>query len=198
MEILTRRFVSDLEKGDGRTIVGRAVPFNVKAKVGADAWHPSGPYTEMFINGAFRKAVKAPDRVFLAFEHQTGLLDQVGRGASLEERDDGLWGEWRVLDGYVGDHTLEMVGAKMLRALSVGFWPLGNTEQLSDGTFVRTKVRLDEVSLCREAAYTGAEVVSVRSQLAQSRRAQYAPAPASDLDDRLRKLGYLPKVDAAE
>lgn len=181
-DMLVRSFDAEMTVADGRTIVGRAVPYGVAATV---ADHPGGPaYREMFDHGAFRRATRAPHHVVMRHEHGGTLLDMVGRAMTLEERDDGLYGEWRALDGAVGDQALALIDAGILRGLSVSFRPLGPGRRETDGTVVRTSCHLDEVSLTRTPAYTGAEVMSVRTRLA-------GPERDAALDERLRRLGYL-------
>ena len=161
-EVLQRKFATELvEDSDGRTLHGRCVPYDVPARqvaVGIDG--PAGTvYEEAFARGAFRRAVKAPRRVLLRFEHREGLLDVAGYGVELEERDDGLYGAFRTLDSPSGEQALALHRAGVLGYLSVGFAPIGGGRR-RNGTVIRTHCHLDEVSLCREAAYPGTQVAA--------------------------------------
>jgi HK97 family phage prohead protease len=158
--VLTRSFETELTAdGDGRTISGRCVPYGVRATV-RDAGGPS--YAELFEPGAFRHMTRAARRVLLRFEHREGLVDIVGHATDLEDRPDGLWGCFRAVSGPGADVALELIAADVLTGLSVGFVPLTRPPVLSDGTVVRTRCHLDEVSLVREAAY-GPGLLAVRS-----------------------------------
>ena len=180
-EILHRTFPAELiEETDGRTLFGRCVPYDTVAKV-ADPGRP--PYEEAFAMGAFRRAVKAPQRVLLRFEHRDGLLDVAGYGAELEERADGLWGSFRTLDSPAGEQALALNRAGVLGFFSIGFVPIGNGHRRA-GVRVRTHCHLDEVSLCREAAYPGAEASVRAATLASLERPARDPA----LDSRLATL----------
>ena len=185
--ILHRFITAELEPtDDGRTLVGRCVPYDQAAPV----VDPDGAaYSEMFVRGAFLRATKAPNRVWLRFEHRIGLMEQLGRGQSFEEREDGLYGTLRVAKGSVGDHALSLVADGMLTGLSVGFRPLEERRRVANGVVIRRRCHLEEVSLVTEPAYAGAGVTEVRA----ARPATQALRPARNmlLDERLRTLGYM-------
>ena len=186
-EILRRSFPADVEAAEGRTLEGLAVPYGVPAEVEDFGRR----YREVFEPGSFQRATRAANRLELLVEHRDDSLGVAGIGVSMEERDDGLHGAWRVYDGALGDLTLERVKAGALHGLSVGFRPLGPGRRLEDGTLVRTACHLEEVSLTRSPAYAKALVTAVRS----------APSPEDleeivrplvvdeDLEERLRRLG---------
>ena len=64
--MIVRSFALTPSSGDGRTIVGRCVPYGEPATVDDG----QGPYREMFARGAFRRVMKAPSKVLLDFEHK--------------------------------------------------------------------------------------------------------------------------------
>jgi HK97 family phage prohead protease len=191
--VLVRSFDAQLQLADGRNVIGRAVPYGVVADV---MDRPGGPvYREGFDPGSFGRAVRAQGagrRSELRYEHGRGLLDVIGPAQDLEERDDGLWGHWRALEGAVGDQALAMVESGLLRWLSVGFRPLGPGRR-EGGVLWRNSCHLDEVSLTRDPAYAGAEVVAVRHKLELQQQLEQLRGPARDeaLDQRLRQLGLL-------
>lgn len=157
-----RTFEAELAEGDGRTIEGRIVPYEVPAVV-ADG--PRGPaYREQFARGAFGAQLRAPNRVrvLLNFEHDQGIRGIVGHAVGLEDRFDGLHGTFRALGDADGDKALQLVNEGLLRGLSLEFAALRS--RVVDGIVTRTRVRLDKVSLCRHPAYAGAEVLAVREQ----------------------------------
>lgn len=186
--VLHRTLAVRLEAaGEGRTVFGLCVPYEVPTVVD-DGY---GPYREVFAAGAFARATKAPDRVEFKYRHQPSVTDLLGRATTLEERSEGLWGAFGVVKSSVGDHALELVREGMLRSLSVGFEPVSPARRLADGTVVRTKCALTEVSLCPEGAYAGALVGGVRERLAAERRHVLEPDPdAERRNERLRALGY--------
>jgi Escherichia/Staphylococcus phage prohead protease len=187
-EVLRRSFAAELAAsgGDGRTIEGRAVPYNERALV----VDPDGKrYVEGFVAGAFRRSTRAPQRLVLLYEHGSGILDVVGPAVALEERPDGLFGSWRAIDGAVGDQALSLVRAGVLTGLSVGFRPLGPGRRDDDGTLWRTACHLDEVSLTRSPAFAGAVVTAVRSLPDELAAPLERVERSSELDERLRALG---------
>jgi HK97 family phage prohead protease len=157
---LVRTFEVTLqEDGDGRTVEGVCVPFNRAAQV-ADA-PDYQPYLEAFMPGAFKAATRAPNRVYLDFEHHLGIGSVLGHGVELAERDDGLYGKFRVLEHPDGDKALSMIREKVLTGMSIMFQPLRS--QTVDGVVQRVRAHLDRVSLCRVGAYPEAQVLAVRT-----------------------------------
>src|SRR5262249_4309611 len=71
------------ESGDGRTIYGRCVPYDVEATV-ADrdvSGHYGTPYVEVCRPGMFRHALRAAHRaVLLNWQHLEDLSNQIARG----------------------------------------------------------------------------------------------------------------------
>lgn len=178
-QLLVRSFDARLDEvGDGRTLVGRCVPFNEVATVsdGGTA------YQEMFVQGAFARAVKAPNRVWLNFEHSAGISNVLGHGVAFEEHRDGLYGTLRIDEGADGEKALRLHREGILESLSVQFRPMSR-QRIQDGIVVRDSVHLDAVALCREGAYEGAKVLAVRAKdvLAEQRPADLDPALAQSL-----------------
>jgi Escherichia/Staphylococcus phage prohead protease len=186
-EILHRSYDVELEAGEGRTVEGKAVPYGEVAEVVSYGKR----HRESFEAGAFRRATRSFGRMELLVEHRDeSAIDAIGVGISAEEREDGLYGSWRIYDGAIGDHVLERVQGGALRGLSIGFRPLGPGRRLEDGTLVRTACHLDEVSLTRAAAYLSAVVTAVRSAPEVELDELVRPlVEDEELEERLRKLG---------
>lgn len=159
---LTRDFAADLEVrgGDGRTVVGWAVPFDAPTAI-QDA---SGSYEETFRRGAFARTLteRGPERVkFLAQHDRAGL--PLGRAVVLEERPEGLWGEFRVSDTTAGDEVLTLIRDRALDSLSIGFSPIRDRWNRARTAVERLEVRLAEVSAVWSPAFSGAAIAGVRS-----------------------------------
>lgn len=160
---ITRAFVAQLAlDGDGRTICGRCVPYNVPTLV-ADVEQPE-PYMESFRAGAFRSAMKDPTRVHLVFGHDTVHVgNQLGHAVTFTEADDGLDATFRAV-GAPGDTALEQIRAGMFRGLSIhAAIPPSGSRRRPDGVIERTMVYLRHVALVAEPAYADAQVTAVRS-----------------------------------
>lgn len=158
---LRRTFsASDLlvrEGGDGRTISGIVVPFNDPTMV-RDAGGPA--YEESFQRGAFAKTLserKSPVRLLMHHDD----LNPIGVATMLEERDEGLYGEFRVSHTRAGDDALALVQDGALGGFSIGFIPV--QPKAHARSVVRTEVRLRETSLVTFPAYEGAMVTGIRS-----------------------------------
>lgn len=163
VDVVQRTYTAELVEGDGRTIVGRCVPYDSPADV-ADG--PDGrPYREVWRPGAFRNVVKSPHRTTLNYDHRDDLPNLIGHAVALEEHDDGLHATFRAMPGTSGDQALELIRSGIATGLSIHAWvsPRG-TRRNTDGTVERVlAARLPHVALCREPAYAGAGVTAVRS-----------------------------------
>ena len=142
--------------GDGRTISGLVVPFGESARV-SDGGRP---YMEAFQRGAFTKTL-AERRSPVKLLSQHDSTQPIGVATTLEERDAGLYGEFRVTETRHGNDQLALVRDGALDSFSVGFSPISHVQR--DGVTVRTEVRLREVSLVTFPAYEGAVVTGLRS-----------------------------------
>ncbi len=154
----TRNYDATLElraDGDGRTVVGIAVPYDVEQRIGPNI-------VEVFRKGVFRNVTRAANRVKLLYQHKTDA--PIGRAIMLEERDGGLYGEFRISKTEAGDEALELIRDGVLSNLSVGFQPL--EDRKVNGVINRMKAHLAEVSLVTFGAYgDAANIVAVRQEI---------------------------------
>jgi len=142
-------------EGDGRTIVGIAVPYDVEQRINPGL-------VEVFRKGVFRDVTRAANRVKLLFQHKTDT--PIGRATMLEERDGGLYGEFRISKTEAGDEALELIRDGVLSNLSVGFQPLKDEKR--GGVVNRIRAHLAEVSLVTFGAYgDAANIVAVRQEI---------------------------------
>lgn len=161
-DCLTRYNPADLEiRGDGRTVVGLAVPFDRPAAI-RDA---SGTYSEVFRRGSFARTIaERGDKVKFLAQHDRRSLP-LGRARVLREDASGLYAEFRVSKTAAGDEALELIRDGALDALSIGFRPIRDQWAADRSEVQRLEVRLDEVSAVAFPAYDGALIASVRSDL---------------------------------
>lgn len=172
--IFTRSFAdADLSlRGDGRTIYGLAVPFNIPTSI-RDA---EGTYDESFQRGAFAQTINggALQRVKLFVKHNRSSVP-IGVAAELTEDAAGLLAGLRVSKTVAGDEIIELVRDGALDQLSVGFRPVHTkwsdlgavhgrrSTPAAGASATRTEVRLDEISVVDFAAYDAALIGGVRS-----------------------------------
>lgn len=194
-ETIVREFPVEFSEGDGRTLEARIVPFNTPTVVRDNGGEP---YTETWLPGAFENQTRAANRVLLNFEHEPGLGGVVGHGTDLVERDDALYGTFRVLDGPDGDKTLQLVNEGMLTGISLEAVALRSVKR---GSIVqRVRAHLDKVSLCRFPAFKEAQVLAVREGEPEPEEPEPAPEPEpvpavaerSQVDEVLERVGYAP------
>jgi uncharacterized protein len=167
--------------GDGRTLVGLAVPFGVELDV-VDWWDE---YTETFTKGAFSKTITDRGKpVPLLVHHQHRSLG-IGRATSLVETDEGLEAEFHLTEGVQqADEVLALVADEAISGLSIGFEPVqqsvvsgpARTPPSSRDLVTRTEVNLREVSICNFPAYVDAGVSGIRD--AQARHPSLAALAA--------------------
>ena len=155
--------------GDGRTLVGLAVPYDVELEV--DEWWDVG-YTEVFRKGSFAKTIRDRSKpVPLLVSHAHRSLG-IGRSVRLEETDAGLEADFHLTEGVQqADEVLALVADEAISGLSIGFEPVqdrttrgpnrtpANVRDLVE----RTEVVLREVSVCNFPAYSSAGVTGIRS-----------------------------------
>lgn len=149
-------------KGSKRTIEGRAVPYGIAEEVSDNGidWYP-----EEWAYGAFSGATvpAVRGRVKLNYTHDDTLLrNWIGKTLHLEEKSDGLYGEWKVDDTEVGDLALYKAADGQLPGLSVAARFVDSVNR--EGVTIRVRAMLDHVALCEQAAFSSAQVLAVRSQ----------------------------------
>jgi Escherichia/Staphylococcus phage prohead protease len=161
--LLHRTAPADLEiRGDGRTVVGLAVPFDAPTEI-AEAGRR---FTEVFRLGAFARTIaERGDRVKFLGQHDRRSMP-LGRAVSLREDPAGLVGEFRVSETQAGDEALELIRDGALDGLSIGFRPVegGDRWNRERSMVERIEVRLDEVSAVSFPAYEGAAIAGVRTE----------------------------------
>lgn len=169
-----RSFAPDLQVrsgGDGRTIMGIAVPYNAPTKIDDNL-------VEEFVRGAFNHQLGAPSKVKFAREHM--LLGGTLIGAASLLRDDpaGLYVELRTSRTPVGEETLELVKDGALNQLSIMF-QARQDRRAPGGITQRVKAHLGEVAVVMQGAYGElAAAVGVRSGVG---------GPVERADDELRR-----------
>jgi hypothetical protein len=167
--------------GDGRTLVGRAVPYGHTVEL------PGGG-RERFLPGAFNAQLASNQigQVRIYDSHSSRQSSPVGTTKVLADRPDGLYGEWRISDTTRGNDALELVRSGEVTGLSIGFKALGN-RKAADGATERVAAHLDHVALTYEPVYETAQVTAVR-----------AVPPSRPLDayrgDLLRARGILARL----
>ena len=136
--------------GDGRTITIRMVRWRTPARA------PEG-YRKSFARGAFG-GVDA-GRVTIESMRHGGPL--VGRGVSIEERDDGAYLDARISRTAAGDELLQLIDDGVVREASVVYKPLRTRR---DGDIEeRQAVDLWRVAVVERGVHIDTGVVNVRA-----------------------------------
>jgi len=138
---------------------------------------PQGP--ERILRGAF--ADIDPASVSLEAIGAHGAEPGVrlaGRAIAITERDDGPYAELRVSRTVAGDELLELARDGVYRGVSIVFAPVdGANTTTPDGVIERSRIDLRRVGIVERGAYTGAEVLAVRSATVPNETPNPVPDP---------------------
>lgn len=186
-----RAFRPDLEVrsgGDGRTIMGIAVPYGAPMRIADDL-------VEQFARGAFNHQLKDPSRVKFAREHVMLGGTLIGAASMLRDDAAGLYVELRASRTPVGDETLELIRDGALNELSIAFEERQN-RRLVGGITERVKAHAREVAVVMQGAYGElATAVGVRS--GQGRPVDTEPGLRAQAEKYLGGLPDAPDHDLA-
>lgn len=141
---------------------GIVVPYGEVADI-TEA-RPSGiiTYREVFVRGAFERALRAPDRVTLNYTHDENLGNRLGFGVQFEDREEGLWGRFK-LDRSRIDIARDVLSTSH-KGFSVSFMsivPKAHSERSGD-LVERRSVHLVHVAAVSTPAYASAGVLALR------------------------------------
>ncbi len=179
-----RFFEPDLEirsGGDGRTVMGIAVPYNRAQQIDSHL-------TEEFVPGVFAHQIRAAHRVPLTLGHLAMGGALIGKTTLLREDAAGLYGEWRVSRTVTGDETLELLRDGVLSHLSIGFREDKN-KRTPAGVVQRTRAHLREVAVVLEGAYGEKAMVSAVRQVAE-----VGPSRLDRAQQLVARLPILPPI----
>lgn len=160
----TEHRYAELQRGDGRTLRGKAVVYGDLAQIGTRR--------ERFAPGAFGPNVATQD-VLLTMQHDRArpLARSGGGGLTLTDTREALEVRAELPDTREATDALQLVDSKILRGLSVEFRTMRDEFELATGTRVILAARLIAVSLVDRPAY-GESTVSARALAEESARRQ--------------------------
>lgn len=163
-ELHVRVWTPDLEfRSDGLTVTGLVVPYGQETPIAEMRSSGVIRYREQFVPGAFERAMRAPNRVPLAYNHSDQLGERLGAGLAFRESAEGLVGEFR-LDPSTADKAREALTTSH-KGLSIGFLsvlPRAGSER-ADSMVIRRSVILRHVAAVPEPAYQAAQITGIRS-----------------------------------
>jgi HK97 family phage prohead protease len=158
----------DME-ADGRTISGRAVPYNTFASIG---W-----FAEQHAPKSFAKSIREAARKLPLLLWHNNASFPVGVSEEWDDNDNGLDCTWRMDSSEEAERAADLADKGMLTGLSIGFAPIRSEwEYVPDEDWdpnrgvdgmdkvTRLESRLLEVSLTPTPAFAGAKVSQVRSR----------------------------------
>jgi HK97 family phage prohead protease len=169
-----------LRDEDRREVEARIVPWGEYASTAEGL--------EVIERGAFEGL--DPASVVLRLDH---LDPALGRGLSLEEREDGAYMAFRVSATARGDELLALIGDGVYRGASVGFEPIPEATKLGHHkgrrVTIRSRINLREVSATWRPAYPSATITQMRSEEMDATTTEAItaspPPPGGDLLERM-------------
>lgn len=141
-------------EGEHHVLRVRCIPYGVIT-------HKAGARPERFRAGAFATAPANAGKIRLRDANHAKERLPVGVAQTLDDRQDGLYGEYRVYNTPEGRAALENVKEGVYTGVSVGFY--AEDEDLVDGVREVRRAQLHHVSLVEEPAYDDARILAVRS-----------------------------------
>lgn len=141
-------------EGEHRILTVRCVPYGAIS-------HRAGPRPERFAPHAFAGAPARASKIRLRDANHAKDRPPVGVAQHLEDRDDGLYGQFRFYDTTEGRAALENVVENVYDGVSVGFYAEDDT--VIDGVREVRRAQLHHLSLVEEPAYDDARILAVRS-----------------------------------
>jgi len=145
--MLTRQFEMRADTAtEDRIVRGIAVPFNDPVDVGG--------YKEMIAPNA----VMPRDNIKLFYGHS----EPIGRVIESKDTDAGWSITAKISETSRGNEVYTLLKDGVLDRFSIGFMPMEENED-KNGTIVRTKIDVREVSIVPIPAYEGAKVEEVRN-----------------------------------
>lgn len=160
------RAVDNVETTDSLSrLSGRAIPYNTRANIG---W-----FLETFLPGSLGKSIRESAKALPLNLFHNASTFPIGAAESWDERDDGLYGVWKLDDHPDAQRAAKLAADGVLNFLSIGFAPVENrTDWTVDDLTgmdhaIRREARLLETSLVSTPAYKDATVTWVRSTTAK-------------------------------
>jgi len=148
---------------EDRTVTGIAVPFNDPVDVGG--------YKEMIAPNA----IMPRDNIKLFYGHE----EPIGRIVESKDTEAGWSITAKISETSRGNEVYTLLKDGVLDRFSIGFMPMEENED-ENGTIVRTKIDVREVSIVPIPAYEGAKVEEVRNS--QEVAQELAPAINKEID----------------
>lgn len=155
-------------RDDGRTVEGRIVPYGEIADV-VDIHPETGKlakYREQFLPHSFTHAVQYSRArgnagfIHLNLEHDETMQARIGYAKELDERDDGVYGIFRLYQSRDLEKTQSMLGESHT-GLSVKFADVRPVKILND-VVSHVQVALMNVAATPQPAYRNAKVMALR------------------------------------
>jgi len=166
MEIRSFSPEIEIRSAAKRLLCGIVVPYGINQRI-------NETLIERFEKGVFRNLCRAAHRVLLRDGHsQVPGSVRIGKGVQFREDDAGLYAEFRVVEGNVGDHFLSLAREGVIREWSIGFRP--DASRMDGRVTVHTKATMFETAIVEEGAY------GERAAIEAVRRAKELPVLTRD------------------
>ena len=173
MELMQRTFdIGDWEwheRGDGRTIVGRMVPYNEVAEI-TERHKETGEivtFREQFLPKSCMGMVQAAEQrggnagwIKLRIEHTDDFQSWVGYADSLRDASDGGYATFRLYESMDLDKVRSIL-KETHHGLSVNFGARA-TPLMLDGVVSHRQIHVEHVAATPVPCYSGAKILAMR------------------------------------
>lgn len=156
------------DAASSRLIDLRIMPWDVVART------LDGP--ELMHRGAFDGI--DPTRVTIEAGRHDGQL--VGRGVSLDQRDDAAYLTARIAPTPAGDDLLTLAREGVYSSASIAFYPIAGGNRRRAGVTEHSRVDLRRVAILERGSYPSAAVLAVRSPEGDTTMPNETPDPTPD------------------
>lgn len=166
-------------RDDGRSVLGRIVPFNEPAVV----IDRGERFREQFLPGSLTRMCQVIAKrgnagwVSLNLDHDEGFDARIGYARMIEQRDDGGWADFKLYRGPQLDKVRSML-EESHTGLSVMFDDIAPPKVL-DGIRSRVQVVISHVAATAFPVYRGAKITAMRDEVTTP-----APITSDELDER--------------
>jgi HK97 family phage prohead protease len=146
-------------RSDGRTLFGKAAPYNEPATIGA--------FVERISPGAFARTLRDGSDVMLCRDHDMhALLARTSNGSLvLDDQGDGLHFRAQLAEFTLADDTLAQVRAGLLAGMSIGFYVRGEAWNGARDQRTLQDIQLVEISAVGPAVAYGGTSIAARSKV---------------------------------
>lgn len=187
--LIHRQIAGGVTTGEGRTVDVKIVGYGeqIEHNDGLGGVPKGVIYREEWAQGAFDHQLSAAHRVLANCEHEQGIAGVIGHGVSLIEREDGLYGSFKIHETPAGETALTLIREGVFEMVSLEARGRKSVRTTA-GVIRRVKADLLGLAFARFGAYPSAKVLALREEMIVEEEVNELD-PNPELIERCRRLG---------